>query len=189
MKTLVVLTVLTTGALAWVGTALAGDVRLTQPLAVHVTTDPRLDAVASQIAGRPVTVGCYTHTEPEAPWAMGAWGYVYVGSSYEYLDETVCDGAQAILNGDQTVPLWKSAIGTLVLAHESYHLNRGVREPGNEAYTECHAIRAAGRTIRLLGGDNGAVGTLMPYILAMHWRISAKYPQYYFPECRVPWWW
>ena len=51
------------------------------------------------------------------------------------------------------------------------------------------AIKRTGRTIRWLGGDDDAVGTLIPYALAIHWRIAARYQDYYLESCNVPNWW
>ncbi len=159
------------------------------PAAHQVTTDPRLNAVASRIAGHAVTVGCYERGEPGSPYAKRAWGYVYMGGNYEYLDQAVCDGAIGILDHDYTIDSWKMAVGTLVLTHESFHLNARVINPDSEAKTECRAIRNTGRTIRWLGGDNTLVGQLIPYALAIHWRIAALFQDYYLPTCRVPNWW
>jgi hypothetical protein len=154
-----------------------------------VTTDPRIDATASRISGRSVTVGCYDRDEADAPYGLGAWGYVYLGTPYEYLDIEVCQGLLGILDHDATVPEWREALGALVLAHESYHLNIHKKNVDNEAVTECRAIRATAGTIRLLGGGEQLVATLMPFALAIHWRIAARYQDYYYPACRVPWWW
>lgn len=100
-----------------------------------------------------------------------------------------CRGAIGILDHSTKVASWKKALGALVIAHESYHLSAHMAHPDSEALTECRAIRATAGTIRLLGGDEATVKELMPFALAIHWRLSAKYPDYFFKSCRVPWWW
>lgn len=156
---------------------------------VKVSEDPRLNAVASTIAGHPVTVGCYAPDEFGSPASMGAWGYVYIGGDYEFMDEQVCQGALAIVTHDPRVPWWRQAVGALVLTHESFHLSLTAPDPGNEARTECRAVNNAGQTIRKLGGNDLLVGVLMPYVLAVHWRVAARYRAYYMEGCKGPWWW
>jgi hypothetical protein len=150
--------------------------------------DALVDSVASAIAGREVHVVCLEEGEPGYPADMGAWAYVYLWGDNEFMSEEVCDGLYALAH-NVPAPLWKQALGVLVLAHESFHLNRDVKEPGDEARTECRAIKHAARTVRLLGGDDETYERLFPYLLALHWRIAAKAREYYHEPCRVPNFW
>jgi hypothetical protein len=150
--------------------------------------DATFDSVASLIAGREVHVVCLEDDEPGSPATVGAWGYVYLVGDNEFMAPEVCDGLSA-LEGGAAAPDWKQALGALVLTHESFHLNQQVKEPGNEARTECRAIKNVRRTILLLGGDDGTYERLFPFLLALHWRIAARAQAYYYEPCRVPNWW
>jgi len=177
-------------ALLLVGAANARplDVRISHRPSVRVITSPeKLNALASKLAARDVTVGCYEPGEPESPASAEAWGYVYLNAPYEYLDQTVCDGLTGLF--DPGVATWKKELGVLVITHESYHLNLHFRKRGNEGFTECRAIKSTSKVVHLLGGDDGSVGTLLPFALAIHWRTVALYPDYWLENCKVPNWW
>jgi hypothetical protein len=157
------------------------------PTASTFKQAPSLAEVAAQIALQPVEVRCYERGEAEDPWGVGAWGYVYIGIPVEHMAAEVCDGALGIHDNSQ--PKWKQALGALVLAHESYHLNLQVLHPDNEARTECRAIKHTRETMLRLGASENQADELMPYALAIHYRIAAKYPEYNWKPCDVPWYW
>jgi hypothetical protein len=166
---------------------------LAMPGAAVAQRDPdaTLDRVASSIAGRPVVVVCLEEGDAGYPGDYGAWGYVYLWGDNEFMATEVCDGLYALSHNASVhnVPDWKQALGALVLTHESFHLNQQVKEPGDEARTECRAIKNVQRTITLLGADEGTYERLFPYLLALHWRIAARIQEYYYEPCKVPNWW
>lgn len=155
--------------------------------------DVVLSGTASTIAGREVFVVCVRKGEPGDQTMAGAWGYVYLTGDNEYMSEEVCDGLHALSsvneNDRSATPNWKQALGALVLTHESFHLNQAVKDPGSEARTECRAIKNFARTVRLLQDDVRVAQTLLPYALAIHWRIAAKVKAYYWEPCSVPNFW
>lgn len=151
--------------------------------------DGALDRAASVIAGRDVHVVCLEVGDDGYPGRVGAWGYVFMVGDNEFMSEEVCDGVAAIAAHDMSVPLWKQALGALVLTHESFHLNRRVRDPGSEARTECRAVKNVARTVKLLGGSDVLQEVLLPYELAVHWRAAALMREYYYEPCVVPNFW
>lgn len=158
------------------------------------TTDPRIDAVASRIAQRPVHVWCYAEGEigtidEPAPEEIDTWGYVFTwpSSNVEHMANEVCEGVLGILNSDPTVPLWKEGLGALVLTHESYHLRLSLSDRINEANTECRAIRHVAYVIQFLGGSLDLARAIMPYALADHWYIALDpVSPYHKKNCHVP---
>lgn len=148
-----------------------------------------LDETVSYVSQGDAIVHCLTHTEKGAPWPQGAWAYVFLSHPDVYADVVVCDGALAIAHHDATVPLWEQAVGALVLTHEAFHLNLAFKNRGNEALTECRAIKHAADTMRHLGATEALVNQLMPIALAAHYRVGALYPQYNKKDCQVPWYW
>lgn len=155
------------------------------------TTDPRLDTVASKIAGHPVQALCYERGETGDPFEwFGAWGYVWMGDTATLnLAAEVCDGALGILNHDPAVPYWKQALGALVVTHESFHQRLNMGDRGDEAATECRAVRHFRFTVQFLGGTPELATDLQAYALAMHYRLAWTFPQYGLRGCKVPWWW
>jgi hypothetical protein len=178
---------------AWV-LPLVAVVALAVTLAARAETLPlqdqvALDAAATWMANSPITVRCMASDEPKSPASMDAWGYSFLFAPVIYLDSQVCDGALAIVHHDTTVPLWEEALGALVLTHESFHQRLDLKNRGNEAATECRAIRHTAYMIRHLGGSEGLEQELMPLALAMHFRIGAINEPYNDPYCKVPWYW
>jgi hypothetical protein len=163
---------------------------LAMPGAAVAQRDPvaLLDSVASSIAGRPVVVVCLDEGDAGYPGDYGAWGYVYLWGDNEFMSQEVCDGLLA-LTGGPPAALWKQALGVLVLTHESFHLNQHVKQPENEARTECRAIKNFTRTAGMLGASNEDAERLLPFALAIHWRVAAKAREYFYEPCKVPNWW
>jgi hypothetical protein len=155
--------------------------------AAAYTTPAQLGVVASRIAGQPVVVYCYDHGEDGDPLTNDAWGYVYLAIPVENMAEEVCDGALGIANNSQ--PRWEQALGALVISHESFHLNLSFKNRGNEGRTECRAIKHTRDTMLQLGASEERADELMPYALAIHYRIAARFPEYFYKPCNVPWFW
>lgn len=149
----------------------------------------QLNDAASWIAQQNVAVDCMKENEPDSPASIGAWAYVQLFFPVIYADSQVCEGALAIKNHDSSVPLWEQALGALVLTHEAYHLRLSLSNRGNEAATECRAIRHAAYMMQRLGADESLVQILMPFALAIHWQLAAKVPNYNLKTCQVPWYW
>jgi hypothetical protein len=137
--------VTTRAAYAWAIVAVICLLALAGLLAIPAngyTRNQTLDAIASWLAMRPVGVKCYDELEDGSPWSHGAWGYVWkpVGKAkFMHLDDRMCEGALGV--NDPELPVWKRALGVLVLTHESYHLRRW-GAAANEAKVECKAGRA-----------------------------------------------
>lgn len=149
--------------------------------------DPRLDALASKFAMRPVTIECLT--EEEDSTLSYAWGYTYLYWDKAVVDAALCNAALAIADGaPEREPDWRMAVAVLVLVHESYHMRHwDLRH--SEAAVECRAIRHTRVAMRLLGADERLADRLMPWALATHWRIGAVAPEYNSKTCKVPWPW
>src|SRR5262249_26503803 len=167
--------------------ALAGTAR---PAAARQlsTFEPRLEPVASAIAGRPVTVACYRHGEPKDPWQWGAWAYVNLFDPVVNLSQEACDGALAIVDGDASTPLIEQALGALALTHESFHLRLELpfARRASEAQTECRAVKRVDQTMLDLGATTALADTLMPWALAIHFKETSLSASYDWPGCRVP---
>jgi len=150
--------------------------------------EPRLEPVASEIAGRPLTVTCYRHGEPNDPWQWGAWAYVGLYDSTVNLSQEVCDGALAIMEQDVTTPLIEQALGALALTHESFHLRLALpfARRASEAQTECRAVKRVRETMLELGATSGLADALMPWALAVHFKEMSLSAAYDWPGCQVP---
>jgi hypothetical protein len=161
-----------------------------QPVAAQrfATDEPRLAAVASEIAGRPLTVLCYRHGEPGDPLLWGAWGYVGLFGSTVNLSKEACDGALAIVEQDVSTPLIEQALGALSLTHESLHLRLELpfARRASEAQTECRAIKRVQETMLELGASPALASQLLPWALAVHYKKAALSSAYDWPGCRVP---
>lgn len=164
-------------ALIWCGTAAAW------------TSEPELGAVASRIAGHPVEARCYDRDEDGDPWGMGAWGYVWtVDDETVHLASEVCEGALAVQDPLSPVPLWKQGLGVLVLTHEAFHLASRYRNRGDEAQTECRAVRHARYVTGFLGGEQ-RWEDIKVGVLAIHYLLLSYAPQYALEGCKTPRWW
>jgi hypothetical protein len=148
----------------------------------------QLDTAASAIAGRPLHVLCYQHGEPGDPSLFGAWAYVDLFRPIINLSKEACDGALAIVNRDETVPLIEQAVGALSLTHEAYHLDLDLplarRE--SEGQTECRAIKRVRQTMLELGASQDIADALLPWSLAAHFKKTTLSKKYDWPGCRVP---
>ena len=162
-----------------------------QQKSVHA---PTLDPVASEIAGQPLTVQCFSSDPADAdPDAEpDAWGYTYPYNPPNiYLDKRACAGARALQTGAM-LPLWQLALGALVLTHEAYHQKVTLADWRrlDEAQTECRAIKRVPETLRELGASPALVDAVLPWAVLEHYKIST-FDAYDYPSCRVPgmdWW-
>jgi hypothetical protein len=149
----------------------------------------KLDEAASWMANRPVTVSCLEHKEAGSPWANGSWSYVYLDGDVIFMDAKICRGLLALIHHNAHTPAWLRAFGALVLTHESFHLRQNMDNRGNEAATECRAIRHAAYMMTHLGATPAEVTELMPYALAEHLYQGFRFPQYSKADCKIPWYW
>jgi hypothetical protein len=167
--------------------AIAGTAR---PAAARslASVEPRLAPVASEIAGRPLTVDCYQHGEPNDPWQMGAWAYVDLFESTVNLSQQACDGAMAIVDGDVSKPMIEQALGALTLTHEAFHLRLTLpfARRASEAQTECRAVKNVYQTMLDLGATSALADELMPWALAVHFKVASLSDRYDWPGCQVP---
>lgn len=107
--------------------------------------EPKLDAVASQIAGKPVAVWCEDNW---GDWIHAGdsisedWSYVngftFIDRPTVYLAPSVCETLHALvrLPGTGDVGLYHAALAIHVLVHEAVH-QRGI---ANEGETDCTAL-------------------------------------------------
>lgn len=143
--------------------------------------DDRVDAVASTFAMHPVTVLC---PADDPAWEF-AWGYVWLVEHDEiYITPYLCD-ALADVN-DDGFGLSRRALAILVLTHESYHQRLSWGSRGDEARTECKAIRHFRVAAMLLGASPELATRLRVYALQWHWRLAARIPEYNLAGCKVP---
>jgi hypothetical protein len=162
-------------------------VLLALAIAPAAAADEGLDRFASTIAMRPVHVNCPTREEWNHDYfAQGTWGYTFMSSDETWVAPLVCGGA--LHEADSTWPAWQRALGALVITHESYHLRLWTWR-GDEGRVECAAIRHFKVAVQLLGGSRADADFLLPYALALHWRIAAKFPEYDHRACKVPNFW
>jgi hypothetical protein len=149
---------------------------------------PELNAVASQIARQSLQVRCWLNDGVDLDADEQSWGYVFLESPVIYLDPTVCDGAKALVSGAM-LPLWQIGLGALVLTHESYHLNvfLSYERRGNEAQTECRAVKRVRQTMLDLGASQQLADAILPWSIAMHFKIETLADgEYNYPSCKVP---
>lgn len=149
-----------------------------------------LEPVASLIAGIEIDVVCYEPGADGDPLLDDSWGYVYLFWPQEHMSKDVCDGAYAIGHGGGA-PEWQQAVGALVLAHESFHLKQSLSwaQRASEAQTECRAIKRFRQTVLDLGGSVALADRLLPYALAVHYRLARLVDEYWHEPCKVPWYW
>jgi hypothetical protein len=179
VRRLLVLLAATTAALACASTVHA------RPLS---TEAPELEAVASMIAGQPLEVRCWVNDGSDPDADVSAWGYVYLRTPIVYLDPAPCAGAQALAAGAM-LPLWQLALGALVLTHESYHLKTSLPywRRGDEAQTECRAIKRVYQTMLDLGISTDLADAILPWAIAEHFKIETLADgAYNYPSCAVP---
>ena len=142
-----------------------------------------LAAVASVFSMQPVIVTCSQHGDDHI-LDYDAWGYVYLVIPEVHMGVYLCDAALHVT--DDTYGLSRRAIAVLVLTHEAYHLRTVWGSRGDEARTECKAIRHFRYAAQMLGASPELATQLRVYALSFHWRLAAKYPEYNLQNCKVP---
>jgi hypothetical protein len=150
--------------------------------------DLRLSKIASELAGRPVTIRCegVSGALTGAAGESGRTNFVEGKPvSVSYLQEGICQtlhayareeaaGMNCLLPCESPLEL---AWSLNTLAHESYHL-AGVR---NEAQTECYALQAIDFVARRLGATRPQAEALAGFSFdELPWRMP---PEYSSPEC------
>jgi hypothetical protein len=135
------------------------------PVVQHAQLEHHLAAVASQLAGVPVTVRCetlgqaWTDAHPES-------GYVWFGADGRpehsaTITWQTCSDLGSWMGSDRTRASIDQIVAVHVLTHEAMHL-AGLR---NEAAAECAAVQRDVRAARLLG----ATPTLARSMAARYW--------------------
>jgi len=153
---------------------------------------PRLNAWASRFAMRQVSVDCLDATAWSADERAHGLAYVPVGppmtpvASETVAAPVVCAGALAVAEG-RGAPRWRMAVGVLALVHEAYHLRIWAHRL-DEGRVNCQAIRHFRVAVELLGGSPQLADELLPYALAIYWRLAVTAPRYHWNGCRVPQW-
>jgi hypothetical protein len=119
-------------ALAWAGRGAAAY------------QDPRINAVASSVSGKPITASCAADSREWAQFQTTAGfkteqdGFTFVGQApIIYLAPRVCQTLMALLGAPRfdVGPYW-AALAIKVLIHESVH-QRGITDEG---ITDCTAL-------------------------------------------------
>src|SRR5512146_512802 len=150
--------------------------------------EPELDAVASTIAGQPVTVRCWTEDGSDVDAQPDAWAYVYPEDPVVYLGPLPCAGARALAQ-DSFAPAWELGLGALSLTHEAYHLKVALAywRRVDEAQTECRAVKRVYQTMLDLGTRPDLASEALPWAVAEHFKIETLGDgSYNYPSCRVP---
>jgi hypothetical protein len=115
---------------------------LVPPAAAANRPDPRLDAAASSVAGRALTVRCETD---QAVWDAETGGHptpghiiggYYSGGSTVHVGPWVCLRLHSALGQRGSVPLSELAEAMHTLAHEAIHA-QGVKDEGE---TDCKSV-------------------------------------------------
>jgi hypothetical protein len=134
------------------------------PVVRHARTEHRLSAVASAMAGKPVTVHC--QTAGEASLDLGPeLGYVRFGADGVPEPHTVikwkpCRDLVAWLGSDREHPTRSQMIAVHVLTHETMHMSGAT----DEAITECRAMqRDAAMAVRLGAEPSAALALAVRY--------------------------
>jgi hypothetical protein len=141
-------------AAAWLGATAALAVAVRQgPIAEARSLPPgdtSLSAVASGLAGKPLTVRCW----PASSWtqavkravapsagipARSVLGFAAVGGSSVDLAPAICARLRALASGAAPPDRLFSAAALVTLAHEAWH-TRGIE---SEAVAECLAVQTA----------------------------------------------
>ena len=162
------------------------------PSALAYERQPELERVVAQLAGVPAEVRCPASDEWVADpiWGSGGdvargWAYTHMLKDYVVLNPLLCAAAAQATDG--AVPPAERAAGVLVLVHEAYHVRRWSGR-WSEGRAECQAIRTFKRGARMLGASPALANELLPYALALHLRMGARFKEYASPKCRLPVW-
>jgi hypothetical protein len=148
---------------------------------------PRITAIASQVAGRPVDIYCEVRedweVDPVQAVAPDAWGYTRFDPAtglplYAALEPRTCGylllliqdpNERSGLRGQEGY--YGEARALLSLLHEANHL-RGLR---SESAAECRALSAVRTHARALGADARHVAKLVRLARRVHGLLSPEY--------------
>jgi len=174
---------------------LAFAVMASQAVAYYDT--PGLNGIASNLAGRKVTIRCLTVKEAvsdEVIQIWGASGYVegisnpvtgdWFPNNYATLAPKICKGLIALSKGHaQGYTVDELVWSTITLTHEAGHL-RGDWWSSNEARTQCWAMKHLRSTWNQLGYRDPALQSfLMGWALAQHRALPDEYLSV---PCKLP---
>lgn len=175
--------------LAVVATAL-----IAAPSASPFAQNTTIDATASWLAMRPVSIHCLTQEESDEDPTISRGGAAYVigdtdsngwhPGDYSVFMYGLCEPLIALQAGDlSSYSASDLAWSILVLTHESGHL-RGWRWSGSEARTECWAIRHVRYVAQRLGvTDPALLRLIVGYALSYH---NAMGYDYQLASCKLP---
>jgi hypothetical protein len=131
------------------------------PAAAANQADPRIDQVASTVAGHAVNIWCendpaaYAELERRARAPSPTWGFADPAKNVAYISPVPCLNLHRLLDGTPvTAPdgspggPWWTADAIQILLHEATHLTGGAGGPfdcrpgtGCEGRTDCNALR------------------------------------------------
>jgi hypothetical protein len=134
-----------------IAVVVTGLALFTAGTASAAVTHPKLNAIASQFAGRPVSVSCELS---DYDWDIrdgwyGVYGFYYPPEAdWVFLSPAACAPLLTALNaGIKDAGLSPLGLGLLVLLHESFHARGFV----NEAQTEACAMRSLPEELSAFG--------------------------------------
>jgi hypothetical protein len=172
-------------------TALVADVS-GAPSARAYERHAELERVVARFALREAEVRCPSADEWVAdpiwgpdPRVPRGWAYTNMVRDYVVLHPLLCAGALHVT--DPEVSMAERAAAALVLLHEAYHVRRWSGR-WSEGRVECQAIRNFKAAARALGASPTLANELLPYALALHLRMGARFPEYADRRCRLPVW-
>lgn len=146
----------------------------------------RLDAMVTTLAGRPAEAHCPTTPEWREDGHTDTWAFVYLGDDFTTVDPWLCWQVVRYLGRDPTVKFEDVAFGILVLTHESFHIRNAGWKSGDEAQTECWAIRHVRVAARLLGLDEAQAKAVLYFALRSDALLRRRVPRYDLPSCVRP---
>jgi hypothetical protein len=145
--------------------------------------EAELSAVASQLAGRPVTVHCQTMGQAfvdagsELGWVP--WRADGTPEAWTLIKRDQCRALKAYLGSDKAAPTPDQVVAVHVLTHEAMHLAGHI----DEAEAECAAVQRNAMTAHLLGASSaGAQRLAEQYWTTIYPRMDDGYRT---PDCRA----
>jgi hypothetical protein len=116
---------------------------LVAPAAAGNVPNSQLDAAASAVAGKPVTVWCESHWSEwihtgdsvEKDWSS-LGGFTILSEPIVYLSPDICETLHALLRYGDDVGSYHASVAIHVLVHEAVH-QTGIE---NEGETDCKAL-------------------------------------------------
>lgn len=151
------------------------------PVARHHQLEQRLDRVASELVGAPVSVHCQTPSEEfvDAGAELGyvRWGPGGVPEHRTVIKREPCADLRAYAGSDKQAPSLDEVIAVHVLTHEAMHM-AGEK---SEALTECRAVQRDAWTAQLLGATpDQAMQLARRYFADVYPRMDEGYVS---PDC------